>query len=203
MFLSSHLCMFALQPEPAPRCSTSAPAPAPVSAGLPGSLRRPRTCRCRAALWETPGWGSPSSRWPAACGAPPAPPWRAAARWWGCISRRCSPWSGSSACDLWATRARRGSCTARTWGSSAAGPGAETPGPPCRGRETRTRSFCQTVRVSEAVKRSRMELLCLTHDTKRRRRERRRGVGFVEQDPPFLRLTAQIRIRLTRAYGDE
>lgn len=145
---SSYLSMFAPRPAPPPCCSTSAPAP-PSSAGLPGSPRRLRTCRCRAALWATRGWGSPGSRWPAACGAPPAPPWRAASRWWGCTSRRCSPWSGSSACDLWATTARRGSGTARTWGSSGAGPGAETPEPPCTGRGTRSRSFCQTRRVSQ------------------------------------------------------
>lgn len=143
--LSSHLlCVSALRNEPAPSCSTSAPALLSL-AGLHGSPRRPRACRGRAALWGTPGWGSPDSRWPAACGAPPAPPWRAAARWWGCTSRRCSPWSGSSVCDLWATRARRGSCTARTWGSFATGPGAETPEPPCTSRGIRSHSSWERV----------------------------------------------------------
>lgn len=137
--------MLAAQPA-VPGCSTSAPAPL-SSAGLPGSPQRLRSRRCRAGPWATPGWGSPDSRWPAACAAPPAPPWRAAARWWGCISHRCSPWTGSTACDLWAKTARRGSGTAHTWGSSGEGPGAETPEPPCKGTGSRSHSFCQAQRV--------------------------------------------------------
>lgn len=127
-------------------CSTSAPAPL-SSAGLPASPHRLRSCRCRAGPWATPGWGSPDSRWPAACAAPPAPPWRAAARWWGCISHRCSPWTGSTACDLWAKTARRGSGTAHTWGSSGEGPGAEKPEHPCKDTGTRSHSFCPAQRV--------------------------------------------------------
>lgn len=135
-----------LRAAAAPSCSTSAPTPRswPGAPGSPLRLRllqgRWRRCPWRAALGATPGWGSPDSRWPAAGAAPPAPPWRAGARWWGCTSRTCSPWSGSSACGLWATTARRGCGTARTWGSSAAGPAAETPEPPCRGTASRSRS---------------------------------------------------------------
>lgn len=129
-------------------CSTSAPAPL-TSAGLPGSPHHLRSCRSRAGPWATPGWGSPDSRWPAASAAPPAPPWRAAARWWGCISHRCSPWTGSIACDLWATTARRGSGTEHTWGSSGEGPGAETPEHPCKDTGTRSHSFYQAQLVSQ------------------------------------------------------
>lgn len=178
--------MFVPRPEPALCCSTVAPAPR-SSAGLPGFPPRLRLCRCQAAPWVTPGWGSPDSRWPAACGAPPAPPWRAAARWWGCISHRCSPWSGSSACDLWATTARRDSGTAHTWGSSAAGLVAETPEPPCKGTGTHSHSFCQTrwtfqgAQVHQRWDRagvlwsgSWIELYCHTLD-----RTRIRGVGLL------------------------
>lgn len=177
-----YLCMLLARPA-VPGCSTSAPAPL-SSAGLPGSPRRLRSCQCRAGPWATPGWGSPGSRWPAACAAPPAPPWRAAARWWGCISHRCSPWTGSTACDLWAKTARRGSGTVHTWGSSGVGPGAETPEPPCKGTGTRSHSFCKRVfqdaqvrerRRREGVKWSQRWMDLHWHTLDRRRI---RGVGW-------------------------
>lgn len=89
----------------------------------------------------SPGGGSPGFRWPAAGGAPPARPSPAASRWWGCTSRRCSPWSGNSACGPSARTARRGCGTGRTSASAAAEPAvAATPGRPCRGTGSHSRS---------------------------------------------------------------
>lgn len=206
----SYLCMFVLRPAPTPCCPTSTPAPL-SSAGLPGSPRWLRVCQCQAALWVTPVSGSPDSRWPAACGAPPVPPWRAAARWWGCISRKCSPWSGSSACDLSAKTTRRGFGTSRTWGSSEAGPGAETPEPPCTGRGTRSHSFCQTQRIIQDAQvhlrrgDAGRECCCPRDEAAMPHawQDEDKRCWLVVEDPPFSRLTAQICIRLTRTYGDE